>query len=60
MQAMKEVLREIQTMSLEDSLALTKPGANSLAMYEKMVNSDDFMEGPTAFAEKREPKWTGR
>lgn len=60
MQAMKEVLREIQTMSLEDALALTKPGANSLAMYEKMVNSDDFMEGPTAFAEKREPKWTGR
>ena len=60
MQAMKEVLRTIQTMSLEESLALTKPHGNTLPMYQKMTNSDDFMEGPRAFAEKREPNWTGR
>ncbi len=60
LQAMKEVLRHIQTMPVEQSLALTKPGRSGLAMYERMSASDDYLEGPRAFAEKRAPKWTGR
>lgn len=60
LQAMKEVLRHIQTMPVEQSLALTKPGRSGLPMYERMSSSDDYIEGPRAFAEKRAPKWTGR
>jgi crotonobetainyl-CoA hydratase len=26
----------------------------------EMVKSDDFREGPRAFADKREPQWKGR
>ena len=25
-----------------------------------MLHSDDFVEGPKAFAEKRKPNWSGR
>lgn len=60
LQAMKEVLRHIQCMPVEQSLALTKPGRSGLAMYERMSASEDYLEGPRAFAEKRAPVWAGR
>ena len=60
LQALKEVLKHIETMPTPTALALTKPGQSGLAMYERMSSSEDFFEGARAFAEKREPVWKGR
>ena len=32
---------------------------HSYSEHDKMRASDDVIEGPRAFAEKRKPKWTG-
>ncbi len=48
------VYRSLDTPSLEASMQ---------AQYESvkaMVKSEDFVEGPRAFAEKRKPEWKGR
>ncbi len=60
LQSLKAVLQRIETLSVHDALKLTKPGKSGLDIYERMCTSEDFLEGPTAFAEKREPVWKGR
>lgn len=52
--ASKQIIRETRGLAEEESWALQGPLAS------KVFASEDAREGPRAFAEKREPKWTGR
>lgn len=52
--ASKQVIRDSRGLSEEDAWTLQGP------LLGKVFMSDDAKEGPRAFAEKREPKWSGR
>ena len=45
-------------MGLEAAYAHLRSG--KITNYKKMLDSEDAEEGPRAFAEKRDPVWTGR
>jgi crotonobetainyl-CoA hydratase len=34
-------------------------GQSGMEIFEKMLRSEDYSEGPRAFAEKRKPVWKG-
>ena len=56
--AIKEVVREAENMRFQDALArVTK---RLLPTVDKLYSSEDQLEGARAFAEKREPVWTGK
>lgn len=52
--ASKEAALKGLGMSLEQAARTRFPGQTEL------YQSEDFVEGPRAFAEKRKPKWQGR
>jgi crotonobetainyl-CoA hydratase len=56
--AVQEVLEATSAGTVEDGFATLQAGG--LPNYRRMLQSEDAVEGPRAFAEKREPRWQGR
>jgi crotonobetainyl-CoA hydratase len=56
--AVQEVLEATAGADVETGFRTMREG--SLPRYRQMLTSEDAVEGPRAFAEKRSPRWQGR
>ncbi len=56
--AVKEIYRETSELTIEEGFRHIRSGA--LRHYPAVLHSEDALEGPLAFAEKREPQWKGK
>ncbi len=63
LQAQKAIMPAVMELSVKDAMQITKRKnmeRDAPAAYVAMKKSDDFLEGPRAFMEKRKPQWRGR
>ena len=56
--AARDILRATEGVEVEEGYKLMRSGA--IPSYRAMLESDDVIEGPRAFAEGRAPEWKGR
>lgn len=56
--AIKEVVRQTAHLTVEDGFDRMRSG--EMEAYNKVLKSEDAIEGPKAFSEKREPNWQGK
>lgn len=56
--ALKEIYRETGEMPVEEGYRHIRSG--KLKNYPSVLHSEDALEGPNAFAEKRDPVWKGK
>ena len=56
--AIKEVVRESETLSVAEAFRAIRE--RRFPTHAAMLRSEDHVEGPRAFAEKRAPVWKGR
>ena len=56
--AARDILRMTEGMEVEAGYRLMRSGA--IPSYRRMLESEDALEGPRAFAQGRAPEWEGR
>jgi crotonobetainyl-CoA hydratase len=55
--AIKEVLRDSEKLSVAEAFKAVRE--RRFPTHAAMLRSEDYVEGPRAFAEKRKPVWKG-